>query len=254
MTDLVPTPAARPRPAAPGTVRWAAFGLALAAVGYLMLTMFAIDDMLSYEGIVRDAAERAGATEQEVQDELAANDTFGIVGAVFGGVLAGVFTVLAFGVLGGRNLVRVAAVAVSGAALLCCGGFIGIGIFADATPETGFSAQVSEQSTDAITAMQGFALVSGTLLSPLGAALALLLLVLPPSNRFYKGVPDAPPAGGQLAPSMTYDPKTGAFVMPAAPPAPAPAPPAGAGPPSAWTPPPAGGTSAPADPTAPPPP
>lgn len=212
--------------------------MALVAATVLALLVSAatgIEELLRTPDLVDQAARSTGATPREVSEEQA------IVPALFGvalgvhAVLVGAFVGLAIPVWRGSAGARIALCVTSGLSALCCGGLLALSAVLPDQPErTAFAEELSRlDEVTSPTWTYPASVISALVVAAFPIAV-LALLLISPSNRFFR---EPPPAGawpGYHHPEYGhyygyYYPYSGQPAPPASPPAP-PAPPASAPP------------------------
>jgi hypothetical protein len=137
-----------------------------------------------------------GASPQEATQERRADRvTDGVAIAVLL-LTSAVLLVPALRLRRGRPVARVlSCVAGVGATLCCCGGY-GLGVAARSAPDASeLQAEVSRLSARETPVWVGLIALPSVLVAPLAIA-AVVLLLVPPSNRFFRPRPTQQPYGG----------------------------------------------------------
>ncbi|MFC0531814.1 hypothetical protein [Phytohabitans kaempferiae] len=199
-----PPPAARPRPA---TVT-VAFRLQLGLVAVLLvLAVLMVVDAVAYSGLIDRAAELTNADPDEVSMERAFNVEWAVMTGLPAIALLALFAATALPVRSGSNVARILTCVGAGFPLLCCGVAGGAGTLA-MVPLLALEPEELEQEEflpgdspfyDKLYELESAGPTSGlAILIPIlifaaiamAVAIAVLLLV-PPSNRYYR--PEQPP-------------------------------------------------------------
>jgi hypothetical protein len=198
------------RPGRPATVTVAFILLVAAAVLVLLPIVSLIYELTHFEELLRRAAERTGSDPAAQAD---ARSTEQIGGALTIGVLvlasAGLLVPSVF-LLRGSNVGRVLSCIAAGLAALCCvaGGVLAVA--SQSAPDTSeLQRELTRLQTDETPTWVGLSVLP-TALVPLFAIAALVMLVLPASNRFFRppAMPSAYQYGGYYAyPAHWYTPQ-----------------------------------------------
>jgi hypothetical protein len=183
-----------PRADPPPTVSLAFVLLTTAAVLGLLPLVPLVYELTHFEGVLRRAAERTMASPHEVSQERIANRIVTGVGIVTVLLTSAALFVPALWLRRGSPVARVlSCISGVGAAFCCCGGY-GLSL-AGQSPPTGTDLQqeVSRLSAQETPAWVGLSGLPAVLIAPF-AITAVVLLLLPPSNRYFYRRP-APEAG-----------------------------------------------------------
>jgi hypothetical protein len=189
------------RPGRPATVTVAFILLVAAAVLVLLPIISLVYELTHFEELLRRAAERTGSDAAAQAD---ARDTEQIGGALTIGVLvlasAGLLVPSVF-LLRGSNVSRVLSCIAAGLAAVCCVGGGVLAIASQSAPDTSeLQRELTRLQTDETPTWVGLSVLP-TALVPLLAIAALVMLVLPASNRFFRppAVPSTYQYGGYYA-------------------------------------------------------
>jgi hypothetical protein len=167
--------------------------LLAAAVLALLPLVSLVYDLVHFGDVLRRAAERTAASPREVSQERGANRI--VNGVAIGVVLltAAALFVPALWLRRGNPVARVlSCVAGVGAALCCCTGY-GLGMAGQSSQTSSeLQSEVSRLSVRETPAWVGLIGLPAVLVAPL-AITAVVLLLLPPSNRFFRPPPAPAP-------------------------------------------------------------
>ncbi len=189
------------RPGRPATVTVAFILLLAAAVLVLLPIVSVIYELTHFEELLRRAAESTGSDAAAQAD---ARNTEQVGGALTIGMLvlasAGLLVPSVF-MLRGSNVARVVSCVAAGLAAVCCvvGGVLAIA--SQSAPDTSeLQRELTRLQTDETPTWVGLSALP-TALVPLLAIGALIMLVLPASNRFFRppAVPSTYQYGGYYA-------------------------------------------------------
>jgi hypothetical protein len=183
------------RPAPPSTVSLASVLLVVAAVLVLLPLVSLVYDLTHFGDVLRRAAERTAASPQEVSQERAANRI--VTGVAIAVVLltAAALFLPALWLRRGNRVARVLSCIAGVGAALCCCAASGLGVTGQSGSQ--LQSEVSRLSVRETPAWVGLTALPAVLVAPL-AITAVVLLLLPASNRFFRPgpVPAQQPAGG----------------------------------------------------------
>ncbi|MFD0747348.1 hypothetical protein ACFQ1L_40235 [Phytohabitans flavus] len=200
-----PPPAERRRPA---TVT-VAFGLQLGVVAILLaLAALTVVEAVVYDGLIDRAAELTNADPEEVSMERASNVQITAFTTLAAVVLLALFAATAFPVRSGSNVARILTCVGAGIPALCCVACGGFGTLAAvlligfAPPEdldeegpwleeTPFYDKLFELESTGSAAWLGGLVPALIVLGCVLAIVVAILLLVPPSNRYYR--PPLPP-------------------------------------------------------------
>jgi hypothetical protein len=180
-------------PAAPARRPWSVTSacvlLFLAALALLLVVPALGWDLAHFDRALTEAARRTEADGAEVASARSANtstDLGFIVVAVLG---AAVLVACGWWTRGGRTAARVAACVAAGFTALCCSGVIGLGALLGAGPDT--SLLLTEAQRVQARATPGWVDVceNAALVTPVLCLAAVVLLLLPASNRYFRPAP-----------------------------------------------------------------
>ncbi|WP_345070210.1 hypothetical protein [Phytohabitans flavus] len=224
-----PPPAERRRPA---TVT-VAFGLQLGVVAILLaLAALTVVEAVVYDGLIDRAAELTNADPEEVSMERASNVQITAFTTLAAVVLLALFAATAFPVRSGSNVARILTCVGAGIPALCCVACGGFGTLAAvlligfAPPEdldeegpwleeTPFYDKLFELESTGSAAWLGGLVPALIVLGCVLAIVVAILLLVPPSNRYYR-----PPLPPLTTPGYPF-----AYPVPPGPPYAYPAPP-----------------------------
>jgi hypothetical protein len=228
---------ARRRP--PPTVVFAVV-LLLAAAGCTLLVIATfVDDLIRVDALIDEAARTAGGSADEVAQARTTTRIADGIGIGVAVLMAGALAGTALWLLRGSHIGRVLGCVAAGVSAVCCCGTTTFGIISSQSQaDSEFAAELSRLQADRAPAWSGLLFLAAALVVPLSSITALVLLVVPPSNRFFR--PTAvTAAGGAWSP---YEGYYYAYPTPTTPPPGSPPPwadsPPGPSVPSPWPPPP----------------
>jgi hypothetical protein len=184
------------RPSRPWSVSAASVLLVVAAVLAALPLVSLVYDLTHFDDVLRRAAERTGASPLEVSQQRTANRIVNSVAIAAVLLTSAALLVPAPWLRRGSPVARVlACVAGVGAALCCCTGY-GLGVTAqNSRSGSELQSEVSRLSVQETPAWVGLVALPSVLVVPL-AITAVVLLLVPPSNRFFRPAPAPPPYGG----------------------------------------------------------
>jgi hypothetical protein len=171
-----------------------------AAVLALLPLVSLVYDLAHFDDVLRRAAERTAASPQEVGQERNANRIVNGVAIAVVLLTAAALSVPALWLRRGNPVSRVlSCVAGVGAALCCCTGY-GLGTAGQSSQSSSeLQSEVSRLSVRETPVWVGLIALPAVLVAPL-AITAVVLLLVPPSNRFFRpwpaSVQDQDPSGG----------------------------------------------------------
>jgi hypothetical protein len=190
------------RPPRPATVTIAFVLLVLAAVLILLPLISLIYELSHFESLLRRAAERTG-TDPAAQSDTRTTEQIG--GAITIGllVLASIgLLVPSMFLLRGSNAGRVLSCVAAALATLCCFAGGAFAIAGQSAPDTSeLQRELTRLQTEETPTWVGLSALPAALV-PLLAIAALVMLVLPPSNRFFR--PPAAPEAYQYGNYYAY--------------------------------------------------
>ncbi len=189
------------RPTPPLTVKLSVSLLRLAAVDVLLRVISLGYDLGHFDDILHRAAERTGASPQDISNQRTGNLVAD--GVMIGVVLltAAALLVPSFWLSRGSPVARVLSCVAAGlVALLCCGGLALAIASQSASRGSDLQSEVVRLTVDETPAWVALSSLLSVLAPPLALA-ALVLLLVPPSNRFFRPpvAPGAYPYGGYYA-------------------------------------------------------
>jgi hypothetical protein len=242
-----PAPAVRARPATVSVAFWLQLGVAAVLLLFAVLTVV---EAVVYDGLIDRAAELTNADPDEVSSERGFNVEWAVLTGLPAVALLGLFAGTAVPVRSGSNVARILTCVAAGFPMVCCAAFGGLGalmalpLLALEDPEQlGEDPFWPDESPfyEKLYELQGTGVdswLSGILpmLLMLGFAMstaAAVLLLVPPSNRYYRppAPPHVPPAyppvypappGYVLVPASSVPWITGIQPQPPPPPSPPP--------------------------------
>jgi hypothetical protein len=190
------------RPARPATVTVAFFLLVLAAVLILLPLISLIYELTHFESLLRQAAERTGS-DPAAQSDARTTEQIG------GGITVGLLVLASIGLLvpsmfllRGSNAGRVLSCIAAALATLCCFAGGAFAIAGQSAPDNSeLERELTRLQTDETPTWVGLSALPAALV-PLLAIAALIMLVLPPSNRFFR--PPAAPEAYQYGNYYAY--------------------------------------------------
>jgi hypothetical protein len=187
------------RPAPPVTVKLSVSLLRLAAADILLRLISLGYDLGHFDDILHRAAERTGASPQDISNQRTGN-------LVADGVMIGVVLLIgaallvpSFWLARGSPVARVLSCVSAGlVALLCCGGLALAIAGQSASRGSDLQSEVMRLTMDETPAWVTLSALA-SVLTPLLALAALVLLLVPPSNRFFR-----PPVAPSVYPYGDY--------------------------------------------------
>jgi hypothetical protein len=189
------------RPAPPVTVKLSVSLLRLAAAAVLLRLISSGYALGHFDDILHRAAERIGASPQDISNQRTGNLVANGV-AIGGALLIGAaLLVPSFWLSRGSPVARVLSCVAAGlVALLCCGGLALAIAGQSASGGSKLQSEVERLTVDETPAWVTLSALASALAPPLALA-ALVLLLVPPSNRFFRPpvAPSAYPYGGYYA-------------------------------------------------------
>jgi hypothetical protein len=200
-----PDPTAGPgRPDRPATVTLAVILMLSAAVLVLFPIVSLVYELTHFDDVLRRAAQRTAAAAQEVDQQRVANRVVTGVGIVVAALTSAALAVPALWLRRGSAVARVLSCISAGAAAVCCCSGIGLGIAGQgSTGGSELQSEVSRLSAQETPVWVGLTALPAALV-PLLAIAALVLLVVPPSNRFFRPPAAFPPGARPYAGYYAY--------------------------------------------------
>jgi hypothetical protein len=230
MAGPMGTPAARRR--APWSVVLASVLLGGGGLVALLTIIYFGIELAHVDELVDRAARVTEASAAETDPARTTLKAFDAIGIATCAVIGLSFLGLGYWSFRGSHVGRVLTCVAAGAATMCCCGSGGLSLVANSqqSQQSAFSTELARQQAESAT-FTGLLLLAALGLVPLASLGALVMLVLPPSNRYFRPPPPVAPIL-PTAPYYAY-PDESYWAGPAQPPPapPSPAPPSPAPPP-----------------------
>lgn len=188
--------------------------LLVGALFAVLAIVYFADELAHVDALVDRAARATEASAEEVASARTGVKAFDAVAVGVCGAIALSFVGLGLWTARGSHVARVLTCVAAAAATLCCCGCSGVGAFANSrsTEETAFSTELTRLQGDSAATLV-LLLLAAVVIVPLTAIGAFVMLVLPPSNRYFRP-PAQPPAPAQGSPYYAFPDEsdwTGAF-------------------------------------------
>lgn len=195
------------KPSRPGVVTAGIILVLVGVLGWLSQLITQLYTVATASELVNQAGQDAGATQAEIDTVLSTTQTVAIVLAVITAVVVIAVPALSVKAWRGSNTVRWILISVVGLSTVCCCGGLAVAI------ATYNSSNGTDTTAGAIDDKYGELLADrmplviqvlggvGPFLIILPSIVGLILLLVPPANRFYRNVPDPTALAG-----ITYGP------------------------------------------------